>query len=71
MTVKELKWLPLGIYVSVGETDSEQGSKGIPQESRWSETAALRMWHLNKGLNLEVEAAQVSRNEDPGGETSR
>lgn len=55
----------------MGETDSEQGSKGIQQESRWSETAALRRWHLNKDLKLEAEASQVSENEDLEGETSR
>lgn len=52
----------------MGETDREQG---IQQESRWSETVALRRWPLNKDLNLEAEAAQVSGNEDMEGETSR
>lgn len=51
----------------MGETDSVQG---IQQESRWSETVALR-WPLNKDLNLEAEATQVSGNEDLEGETSR
>lgn len=52
----------------MGETDSEQG---IQQESRWSEMVTLRRWPLNKDLNLEAEAAQVSGNEDLEGETSR